>query len=123
MFAGHTNDEMRQRFYENVLLATEDLRWMPPIPFRYYVVGFRDFVVAREFQPGDDGSDAASCFMSLVQQKLDEQRDYILPIMLELLTALRYITENQDSYGADVAIYGDFRERLQQIEYLYAQES
>jgi hypothetical protein len=122
MFAGHTNNEMRQRFCENVLEATEDLRWMPPIPFRYYVIGFRDFVLAREFQPGDDGSDAASCFINLVQQKLDGQRDYIVPIMPELLAALHYITENQGSYGAAVEIYGDFRERLQQIEYLYAQQ-
>jgi hypothetical protein len=123
MFAGHTNNEMRQRFYENVLEATEDLRWMPPIPFRYYVVGFGDFVLAREFQPGDDGSDAASCLIGLVLQKLDEQRDCIMPIMPELLPVLHYVTENQDSYGADVAIYGDFRERLQQIEYLSAQQS
>ena len=81
-FAGRTNQEMVPHFRRNLIESTGELRWMPEIPFRYYMLGFRDFVMAGEFE--DLGaSDAASCFLGLVSEK-PEQPNYILPIMPEL---------------------------------------
>jgi hypothetical protein len=36
MFGGRTNQEMIPHFQRNVIERTDELRWMPPIPFRYY---------------------------------------------------------------------------------------
>jgi hypothetical protein len=36
VFAGRTNDEMQPFFGRNPLAMTDDLRWMPDVPFRYY---------------------------------------------------------------------------------------
>ena len=50
LFAGHTNQEMQPYFRRSVIERTDELRWMPEIPIRYYMLGFRDFVMARDFE-------------------------------------------------------------------------
>jgi len=60
MFAGRANQEMLPHFRRNVIERTDELRWMPVAPFRYYMLGFRDFVMAGEFDP-TWAADAASC--------------------------------------------------------------
>jgi hypothetical protein len=119
LFAGHTNEEMQPHFYRNVIERTDELRWMPEVPFRYYMLGFRDFVMAGKFAHIED-SDAASCFLGLVEDKLEKRPDYILPIMLELLPAIRHVGQNQASFHADENIYGKFQEKLNRIEALYS---
>jgi hypothetical protein len=117
LFAGHTNDEMQPHFYRNVIERTDELRWMPEVPFRYYMLGFRDFVMAGKFAHLEN-SDAASCFLSLIEEKLQRHPSYILPIMPELLPAIRRIAMNQASYEASESIYGSFQEQLKRIEAL-----
>lgn len=117
MFAGRTNQEMLPHFRRNVIERTCELRWMPQIPFRYYVLGFRDFVLAGESEYLG-ASDAASCFLGLVLEKLEKQPDHILPIMPELLPALRHLAQNQAVFGAAKSIYGNFCAKLAQIERL-----
>ena len=118
MFAGRTNQEMIPHFRRNVLEFTSELRWMPQIPFRYYMLGFRDFVMATGIECLE-ASDAASCFLRLVLEKLEKQPDHILPIMSELLPALRHVAKNQAVFGAPKSIYGSFCDKLGQIERLW----
>lgn len=82
------------------------------------MLGFRDFVMAGQF---DDtwASDAASCFLGLVLEKLEKQPELITPIMQELLPAVRHVASNQSSFGAREAIYGSFLEKLKRIESLF----
>src|SRR5262245_29506057 len=68
MFAGKTNAEVQRYFGNNPLAMTDELRWMPRIPFQYYMIGFRDFIQAGVFESGW-ASDAANCFLGLVLQK------------------------------------------------------
>src|ERR1700693_1850418 len=119
LFGGHTNEEMQPHFYRNVIERTDELRWMPIIPFRYYMLGFRDFVMAGNFD-GLRSSDAASCFLGLVEEKLEKQHEFILPIMSELLPAVRHVGRNQSAFNADEDIYGSFQEKLKRIEALYS---
>ena len=107
LFAGHTNEEMQPHFQRNVIERTDGLRWMPEVPFRYYKRGFRDFVNARRIAPGW-APDTASCFLGLVEEKLQKQPDYILPIMAELLTAIRSVAQDQSMFDANENIYGNF---------------
>jgi hypothetical protein len=67
LFAGHTNEEMQPHFYRNVIERSDELRWMPEVPFRCYMLGFRDFVMAGKFAHLE-GSDAASCFLGLIEE-------------------------------------------------------
>jgi hypothetical protein len=58
---------MQPHFRANVIEATAELRFMPEAPFRYYMIGFRDFLMAGDFDHLG-ASDAASCFLRLVVQ-------------------------------------------------------
>jgi hypothetical protein len=118
LFAGRTNEEMLPHFRRNVIERTDELRWMPEIPFRYYMLGFRDYIMAGDF-PHLKASDAASCFLGLILEKLQKHPDAILPIMPELFPAARYVAMHQSSFEATESIYGNFQEKLRQIESLY----
>lgn len=118
-FAGKSNDEMQQYFREIPIEAASDLRFMPEIPFRYYMLGFRDCIMSGEFEPCHD-SDAASCFLHLVVEKLESQPGHIVPIMPELLLAVEHVGRNQASFNADESIYGNFLETLKRIQELYS---
>lgn len=107
VFAGHTNEEMQAGFRANVIERTDELRFMPSVPFRYYMIGFRDFVKSLDF--GDPyAPDATSCFLNLVVQKLEGDRNCILPVLPELLETVDHVARNQSSFNADLDIYGDF---------------
>lgn len=118
-FAGRTNAEMLPEFGRNVLERAEELHWMPAIPFRYYMLGFRDYILAGEFAESF-ASDAASCFLRLVLVLLEEEPAKIAPIMPELLPTLRHVGVNQVSFDAEEDIYGSFRDTLARIESLSA---
>lgn len=119
VFAGRTNDEMQPFFRRNPVATTDDLRWTPDAPFRYYILGFRDFITAKQFD-FLDGSDAASCFLGLVLEKLESNPRVIVPIMPDLLPAVEYVARNQALFDADEDIYGNFLEKLSRIQTLYA---
>jgi hypothetical protein len=123
-FAGKSNDEMQQYFREIPIEAAEDLRFMPEIPFRYYMLGFRDCLMSGGFEPCR-AADAASCFLHLVVEKLETQPRHIVPIMPEILSAVEYVTHNQAAFDAEESIYGSFLETLKQIqaEYMNAHDT
>lgn len=114
LFSGHTNEEMQPHFRANVIERTDELRFMPKIPFRYYMIGFRDFVMAGDFGHLE-GADAASCFLRLVLQKLEQEPACIAPIMPELVETVEHVARNQSAFDADKDIYGDFLDLAAQI--------
>jgi len=99
VFAGRTNQEMYPFFRRNPIERTDELRWMPEVPFRYYMLGFRDFIMAGDFDYLT-ASDAASCFVGLVLEKLEKQPGKIVPIMPELLATLEHVARNQAVFEA-----------------------
>jgi len=119
IFAGRTNQDLQPFFKKNPIELADELRWMPAVPFRYYMLGFRDFVMAQDFDL-TDGSDAASCFLGLVLEKLEAHPLDIAPVMPELMPSLEYVSANQLLFDADESIYGRFPEKLARIENLYA---
>ena len=119
VFAGPTNQEMQPFFRRNPIEMTHELRWMPEVPFRYYMLGFRDFVMAKQFD-FLDSADAASCFLGLVLEKLEKHSRHIVPIMPELLPAVEHVPRNQAVFNAESSIYGDVLEKLSRIQALYA---
>ena len=117
-YCGRSNEEMQKYFRNSPIEAASDLQFMPEIPFRYYMLGYRDFVISRNFD-FLDSSDAASCFLNLVMHKLEREPRYIVPIMPELLSALKYVADNQAEFQADEKIYGNFAEKFERINSLY----
>lgn len=95
-YINHSNDEMQKYFRNSPIEASSDLEFMPEIPFRYYMLGYRDLVMS--VGPDDlFDSDAASCFLNLVTRKLKNQPKYIVPIMSELVAALEFVANIKPS--------------------------
>jgi hypothetical protein len=118
-YCGHSNEQMQKYFRNSPIEAASDLQFMPEIPFRYYMLGYRDFLMSRNFGPFN-APDAASCFLRLVIHKLERGPRYIVAIMPELLPALKYVAEHQAEFQADQKIYGNFPEKFEKIQVLYA---
>ena len=114
MFFGKSNEEMQPAFKNNVIERTDELRFMPDRAFRYYILGLRDHVQKRDF---DEfwGADAASCFITLIQQKLNDAPGSVLPVIDELLPVIEFVAKNQALYEADIDIYGNFQDMYQNI--------
>jgi hypothetical protein len=113
-FAGKSNDDVQIEFERNVIERTDELRWMPKVPFQYYMLGFKQFIESRAEQC-DDRSDAASCFIRLVEEKLENIPVFILPILDQLMPTVKYVAENQNRFDADKSIYGNFFEIYENI--------
>lgn len=117
IFNGHTNKEVREYYLDDPLGAAEDLHFMPRIPFQYYMLGFADAVHTGTYDPRDI-ADAATCFLKLVIAKLKSNKSDVLPLMDSLLPAIEYVANHQKKYQADIAVYGDFKDRLRKIKKL-----
>jgi hypothetical protein len=119
MFLGKEAADSVSMFSESVLERIEDLQFMPPVPFRYYVFALRDYVLSPQAREQElDASDSASAFLGLIEWRLQEVPDSIAPVIGELLPAVHFVAERQADYAADPAIYGDFRVRADRIKAL-----
>ncbi|MES2070107.1 MAG: hypothetical protein V4488_07155 [Pseudomonadota bacterium] len=118
IFFGKNLEETIPAFERNVIERADELHFMPLKPFRYYMLGFRDYVMSERVLKSDMVPDAASCFLGLVILKLCDAADFINPIMGELMPAIEYVAANQSRFDADIDIYGDFAEKLAEIKSL-----
>ena len=121
IFAGKTNSEAVNEFKKNVINRCDDLRWMPLVPFQFYLLAYRDYILAGNFDIFDK-ADAVSCFIGLVKEVLINKSEFISPLIEELMPTLKHIAENQNFYEADIDIYGDFNNELKEIEALIAKK-
>lgn len=117
IFSGKTNEEMIGEFRRNVTARTTDLKFMPDVPFRYYMMGFKNFIDKKLYDEFDC-PDAVNCFITLVEEKLENSPEHIIPIMEEIKPTVELICNNQDSYGVDCSVYGDFKSKLEHISEL-----
>lgn len=114
VFFGKTNEEMQSSFKLNVIERTDEIRFMPVKAFQYYIFGLRDYVMKRNFGYLDS-SDAASCFLGLVLEKLESEPSKIIPVLSELIPSLEFVSNNQNLYDANEEIYGNFKNKYEHI--------
>jgi hypothetical protein len=105
------------------LAAVEDLYYMPPVPFRYYVFALKQFLLSDKTLNSKSEcieiTGGASNFLCLVRDKLRDSPQEIIPIMGELMPAVEFVALHQELYCAAVDIYGSFPEQLYEIQQLY----
>ena len=103
----------------DILSRVEDLSVMPEAAFRFYLLAFRDFVMSDRLFKIDYGWNAASAadtFLSLVLRRVRDAPASILPVLDQLMPAVRHVTAHQSDFDADEGIYGSFQTTLAQIE-------
>ncbi len=120
VYFGKSREEAMELFPNNPLTTVDEIRWMPPEPFRYYLSAFAAYLSRKETLKDIMASDAASSFLNLVAEKLTEVPQIIAPVLPEILPVAEYVAQNQDLFEADVDIYGNFQEKYEQIRELAA---
>jgi hypothetical protein len=119
IFFGREWRHVVQLFGSNPVERTENLRRMPLRPFRYYLRAFVEYIRSEDALDRDniERSSAASCFLGLIEEKLDERSGFLLSLTTELLTAAEYVAARQQDFDAAPDIFGDFQELLERIRY------
>ncbi|MBD3676087.1 MAG: hypothetical protein HUJ26_21470 [Planctomycetaceae bacterium] len=119
IFFRKTFEEARSFFEQNSLCYYEDLISMPKVPFEFYAPAYVEYLKSSK---GQSDSDAASCFLSMLLQVLKVDRERITGDTEKLLLeTAAYIARNQKQFGAETYIYGDFSEKLDEIQRLAGQ--
>jgi len=121
-FFGKSREEGAQVFEWVVLERAAEVRIMPPGPFRFYMLSFKDHVMSDRVLSGDWAADAASSFLNTILEKAEKEAEIIRPIMPELLPAAEFIASHQLRYKAPVKIYGSFQKKLNRIRKLLEQK-
>jgi len=105
-------EEARSLFRDNFLHYQEDLMWMGPIAFRFYVVAAINYLLSED---ATDAADAVSTFCMVLKFRLDEETAEIAPVGPILRDAIFGILNDFDRYGADIAYYGDVAGRYRAL--------
>lgn len=116
-YFGKTNDQLHEAYYRDVLSRVSELRFMPTVPFQYYMLGFRDFVVRGHFRQFSK-PDVASSFLELIEDRIRRDPTSVCAIVDQLDSTIDYVAKNQSAYEADAEFYGSFEERAESIREL-----
>jgi hypothetical protein len=108
-FLGKSLAEAEGLFRDNALYYQEDLMFMGPVAFRFYVPAFISYIRSNH-STGD--SDAVSCFQGLIQFWVDHYGPEVTPVAGMLASACQYILDSYQKFEIPTEIYGDLRERI-----------
>jgi hypothetical protein len=112
-FHGKDLRQAEDLFRDNFLCYQEDLMWMGPRAFYYYVQA----AIAYLLGPDADGdSDAANSFCGVVEFQLEHSCDAIRPAHPLLRDAIRAILNNFSRFDCDPKTYGDVASRYRALE-------
>ncbi len=110
---GKTIDDIQQYFEgARAIERADELLFAPRAVFQYYVFAFVKFLLSES---GEGESDAASPFLSLLEQRENKDPESVSEIYSDLAEAVDFVASHQGYFDADVDIYGSFKERAERI--------
>ena len=119
-FLGKTLEEAEALFRENSLYYQEDLLFMGPIAFRFYVEAAINYLKSES---AASNSDMVSCMAGLLENRLEYEASELTPIASRLASLCRYIIDHYERFDVMPEIYGDLRPRYQLLERMFVQYS
>lgn len=111
IFLYSSDQKILSSFSQNVIERTDELRFMPPELFNYYFHYFIEYLTLAKHDEFFK-SEIADCFISLLNQKLDELAFNNCELIEKSINAIDFLNLNLDSYNEDPEIYGDLSEKL-----------
>jgi hypothetical protein len=106
--AGKTLDEAEALFRDNALRYQEDLMFMGPVAFRFYVPAYVNYLRSAA-SSGDP--DAVNCFVGLVRHRWEYEPEELRPVCDLLMDACRTVLAEWDRFGVDETIYSGLSEQ------------
>ncbi len=90
-FPGKNLAEAEALFRQNALFYQEDLMWMGPIAFRYYVTAASRYL---ESEAATHDSHMVNCFVNLLEFRWQHEPKELTPIAEQLYAICAYLIEN-----------------------------
>jgi hypothetical protein len=109
-FLGKDLEQAEALFRED--LYWEDLMWMGPIAFRFYVSAAINYLLSDE---AENDAYAASSFCSLIGFRLDHKHADVVPVGPVIREGIIGVLKDVGRYGLDVAIFGDVAGRYRAL--------
>ena len=107
-YLGKTLEEAEKLHHDGVLAYQDDLMWMGPVAFRYYV---RAFIRFLHSEAATNCPDAINGFAGTLEIRLEYEPGELAPIARELADACTYILEHWNKFDPDPDIYGNLDAR------------
>ena len=117
-FLGKTVEQAEALFRENSLYYQEDLMWMGPVAFCYYVHAAINYI-RSEAATGD--SAIISCLASLLAFRLEHQSPQLKPVAQPLAAVCGYILEHYHRFDLTPEIFGSLRGQLDALRQTFLQ--
>jgi hypothetical protein len=115
-FHGKSAERAIELFAENALYYQEDLGYMAPVPFRFYLSAFMQYLGSERSR---DDSDGAATYLELIIRKLRDEPEVLVPVIQEVLSCAQWVASRQGFYDAEIDIYGVFAQKYRQITDLW----
>lgn len=103
-FLGKDLEQARSLFAENFLRYQEDLMWMGPKAFAFYVHAAFNYLLSEE---ADNATDAVSSFLSLIEFRLEYEPTEVARVGPIIRESILKMLENFERYGFGGEVYGD----------------
>ncbi|MDR0522040.1 MAG: hypothetical protein LBH00_09350 [Planctomycetaceae bacterium] len=114
-FFGKNLTEAEELLASNALYYQEDIFWMPPVPFQYYIHAYINYLLSEKSK---DDTDGASCFINIIDYHIQHYPDNVIVCWECIAETLEHIRLNVEKFGWD-NIYGDVNKRIYAINILY----
>jgi hypothetical protein len=111
-FYGKSCGEAASLFKENSIYYADDLMWMGPVAFCYYLPALIEYLKSQE-AIGD--SDAVNTLYGILTHRLEYDRQEINPAIGQIAEAVQYLLMNWSKYDIDAEIYGDLKQDYQRL--------
>lgn len=107
-FLGKDLEQAHTLFRENFLHYQEDLMWMGPIAFRFYLPAAIEYLLSKD---ADHDAGAVSSFCALIEFRLDNEPAEIALVASIIREGFIGILETFDRFEPEIGIFGDIAER------------
>lgn len=109
-FFGKTLEQAEALFRENSMLYQEDLMWMGPTAFCFYLPAFLNFLRSDSADDAD-----LSYLVMILQHRLECDKLELIPVASQVVSICQYILEHFDRCAVNLEIYEDLRARTENL--------
>jgi len=112
-FLGKSLAEAEALFRENSLYYQEDLMWMGPVAFRFYVQAAIHYIRS---EAATNDSAIASCMADILEFRLEHGASELAPIANQLASLCGYFLEHYERFDLTSESFGNIRARFQALQ-------
>jgi hypothetical protein len=112
-FLGKSIDDAQRLFVENSLRYQEDLMFMGPAAFRFYVEAAIRYIQSPEAKYD---ADIINCFAGILELRLKFESEQLAPVAERLALACDFIIGHWDFFDVHPELYGRLKETYFNLE-------